>query len=468
METKLAVATFGSASLALLLSTTTLQPSATFAGPVVTAAAAGYSHTLFTKSDGSLWGMGDNSVGQLGLGLTTTSTNLPVEIFSLGVVRLIATGESHSLFQVGAALWAMGENDYGQLGDGTTTNHYVPEIVFTGNAFGSVPLIAGGQIHSLFAAFNGATPGDAELWGMGANYEGALGDATYTERHTPEQISSSTPIMAVAAGEQFSLYVRTDGSLWGMGYNRYGQLGLGIVLDDTNAPAEIVTTGVTAVACGSEHGLFLKSDGSLWGMGDNEFGQLGVAPDVETDVPVEIVASGVKAIACGSYHSLYLKSDGSLWGMGRNGEGQLGDGTSTNHPVAIPIAASKVVAVAAGEYHSLFITSDGSLWGMGYNEYGQLGDGTYAVTRLTPVRIVPSRPRITGIRLSGTSLILTGANGESGEAISVLSSTSLTQPFSQWKAVANSILNANGDFTITVFNGVDPAAPRQFFILQAQ
>jgi len=45
----------------------------------VTAIAAGYGHSLFLKSDGSLWGMGDNLNGQLGDG-TYNNTNLPVQI----------------------------------------------------------------------------------------------------------------------------------------------------------------------------------------------------------------------------------------------------------------------------------------------------------------------------------------------------------------------------------------------------
>lgn len=42
----------------------------------VTNIAAGDGHSLFLKSDGSLWGMGDNQYGQLGLG-AVSHTNSP-------------------------------------------------------------------------------------------------------------------------------------------------------------------------------------------------------------------------------------------------------------------------------------------------------------------------------------------------------------------------------------------------------
>ena len=62
----------------------------------VTAIAAGYFHSLFIKSDGSLWAMGDNNYGQLGDG-TNRNTNQPEQIVANGVTA-IAAGGYHSLF----------------------------------------------------------------------------------------------------------------------------------------------------------------------------------------------------------------------------------------------------------------------------------------------------------------------------------------------------------------------------------
>jgi alpha-tubulin suppressor-like RCC1 family protein len=54
-------------ALCAALATLNLQPSTAFAQPV-TQVAAGRYLSLFLKSDGSLWGMGDNEYGQLGDG----------------------------------------------------------------------------------------------------------------------------------------------------------------------------------------------------------------------------------------------------------------------------------------------------------------------------------------------------------------------------------------------------------------
>jgi alpha-tubulin suppressor-like RCC1 family protein len=454
-------------ALVLLSSFTHLPPTAS-AGPAVTSVAGGNVHTLFTKSDGSLWVMGDNSYGQLGLGFAPTGTNVPVQILGSGV-GTVAAGGLHSLFRMGRDLWAMGDNNVGELGDGTTNNHYFPEKIFSGTAGIngiSVSVFAGGYEHSVFAT-SSLVVGNNTLRTMGDNDSGQLGDGTLTERNTPQQVASGR-MLAVSAGLHFSLFAASDGSLWGMGANDSGQLGIGTAAN-TNMPVKIVANGVTAIAAGGYHSLFIKSDGSLWGMGNNGEGELGDNTTANKSTPEQLAFNGVTAVAAGYAHSLYLKSDGSLWGMGYNGDGELGDGTTNNQYLAIQIVASNVVAVAAGDFHTLFIKSDGSLWGMGNNVEGELGDGSYT-NHLTPFEIVAGvapAPLITSISLSHTNVILDGANGVPGEILYTLMGTNLTQPLNQWQPVATNTLSVNGNFSITATNAITPNAAQEFFILQA-
>lgn len=81
-------------------------------------------------------------------------------------------------------------------------------------------------------------------------------------------------MVAIAAAQYYSLFLKSDGSLWAMGTNNLGQLGDG-TLQDTNRPEQIVPGGVVAISGAWGQSLFLKSDGTLWGMGDEYYGELG-------------------------------------------------------------------------------------------------------------------------------------------------------------------------------------------------
>jgi alpha-tubulin suppressor-like RCC1 family protein len=347
--------------LSAVFSTLNLHPSTAFAQPVIQVAG-GDGHSLFLKSDGSLWGMGWNDLGQLGDG-TTNNADRPEQIVA-GSVTAVAGGGYHSLFlKNDGSLWGMGANVYGQLGDGTTTNTDWPEQIVASN----VTAIAAGRQHSLFLK------GDGSLWGMGWNYYGQLGNGSLRNTNRPQLIVASN-VTAIAAGYAHSLFLENDGSLWAMGWNDWGQLGVGRNVYTPPLPFRpepVVASNVTAIAAAIYHSLFLKSDGSLWGMGGDFYGQLGDGRgpgDWIVYLPEQIVASNVTAIAAAGDHSLFLKNDGSLWATGWNNDGQLGDGTD-NYYTNLPeqIVAGGVTAIAAGETHSLFLKSDGSLWAMGAN-----------------------------------------------------------------------------------------------------
>ena len=370
----------------------------------VTKIAAGYAHSLFLKSDGSLWAMGYNFCGQLGDGTYSMDSTFPEKTVVSNVTAIAADNNCSLFLKNDGSLWGMGLNNAGQLGYGisnvTNKTDLPVQIVVSG-----VTAIAAGVDHNLFLK------NDGSLWAMGQNIYGQLGDGTHNNTNRPEQIVASN-VTAIAAGAMHSLFLESDGSLWGMGDNEYGELGDG-TYNNTNQPEQIVPSNVTAIAADDGHSLFLKSDGSLWAMGRGDFGQLGdgvyhsVYPHYGTNQPEEIVASNVTAIAVGGYYSMFLKSDGSLWAMGNDANGELGDGKYNNHGTNQPeqILASNVTAIAAGDSHSLFLKSDGSLWAMGIDGSGQLGDGlTTSVNR--PKQILGPYNQICCQLLGGTNMQL--------------------------------------------------------------
>jgi len=243
--------------------------------------AAGDSHNLVVKSDGTVWSWGHNYAGQLGNG-RMTARRTPGQVLNLAGVVAVAAGQGHSLaVKSDGTLWAWGDNTVGQLGDGTTVLRSTPVQV---SGLTGVVAVAAGKHQSL------AVKSDGTLWTWGSY----VGDGT-APRSTPGQVSSLTGVVAVEAGNSHSLALKSDGSLWAWGENSRGQLGVGTGTGSSNTPVQVSNlTGVVAVASGFAHGMALKSDGTLWLWGDNTVGQLGDGTTTGRNTPWQLPGLSVK------------------------------------------------------------------------------------------------------------------------------------------------------------------------------
>jgi ribosomal protein L27 len=183
-------------------------------------------------------------------------------------------------------------------------------------------------------------------------------------------------VKAVACGESFTIFLKSDGSVWGFGWSSSGALGFGEGADVVMQPRQIIAGDIESIAAGYDHILFKKTDGSLWGMGSNGYGQLGMGEKINHSTqPFQIAASNVVSMAAAHYQSFFIKGDGSLWAMGLNDWGQIGDCTIDWPYRPKQIVSDNVVAVTAGESGTLFLKKDGSLWAMGISWGTDYGEG---------------------------------------------------------------------------------------------
>lgn len=340
------------------------------------AVAAGYTHNLALKTDGTVWAWGNNAVGQLGDG-TTLDRYSPVRVNGLAQVTAISAGYNYCIaLRSDGTLWAWGANGQGQLGDGTTQNRFLPVKV---NNLTSVIAVSAGFNHVIALKSNGT------VWTWGSNRNGQLGIGIQdnTPHSIPLQINSLNGIVFVEAGgglyEKHMLAVTSDGQVWAWGSNGEGQLGDGTTTNRTSPVLVTNLTGIAKVSCGSNFSMALSSNGNVWNWG-YLIGDVTPSP-ISASSPSEIVA-----IEGGDSHFLALRADGSVWAWGGiTPTGEVGD-RSNSVPTLLP-ELTDVVTVATGELHHLLLKTDGTVWAWGANTWiGRLGDGTN-LDRHTPVQV---------------------------------------------------------------------------------
>ena len=203
--------------------TMTHRSSAVQVATGVASVAAGRVHTMYVETDGTLWAMGYKGNGQLGDGkdANVEFRRTPVRV-ATGVAS-VAAGADHTMYvKTDGTLWATGSNAQGQLGDGGNLTSNTPVQVATG-----VASVAAGRVHTMYVKTDGT------LWAMGDNRYGQLGDGTTTNRSSAVRVA--TGVASVAAGDDHTMYVKTDGTLWAMGYNLFGRLGDGTITNRSTA-----------------------------------------------------------------------------------------------------------------------------------------------------------------------------------------------------------------------------------------
>jgi uncharacterized repeat protein (TIGR03803 family) len=77
-------------------------------------------------------------------------------------------------------------------------------------------------------------------------------------------------------------------------------------------------------------------------------------------------------------------------------------------------------------------------------------------------------PGITSYSMAGTDLVLNATNGVANCSYTVLTSTNLGLPLSQWTPLATNVLTEAGNFAFSLTNAVDLGASQEFYTLQAQ
>ncbi len=244
----------------------------------------GKGHATFIKDDGTLWSWGKNDEGQLGNNNIFPSLIPVAEDTNTSTWKQVSAGNSFTIaLKDDGTLWGWGDNTFGQIGDTTFSQRRKPTQE-SSNATNWAQVSAG-SFHSAMIKTDGT------LWSFGNNDFGQLGNgANVSSASAQQEDSNATTWVQVSAGYNHTCAIKTDGTLWCWGGNRFGQLGINSILN-TNIPTQESTndTSWRSVSVGKEFTLATKTDGTLWAWGYNAYDQLGLKNN-QTDVhlPTEV------------------------------------------------------------------------------------------------------------------------------------------------------------------------------------
>ena len=335
-----------------------LPPS--FTGTVVEVSA-GLLHSALLDDDGDVWTWGFGVSGRLGHG-DTAQVDAPKKVAALDGVEIVNVemgGGASFAVDADGDLWGWGQNTVGQLGLGAEPGD--PSDPVDGpltpvriEAFDDLEVVD----VATGVAFTLVLTEDGRVFAMGSNVQGQVGPEGGDARRVPTPVEVDVPgdVVAVGAGNNTAYAVTSDGEVYGWGETRFGQLLQGEIQDDgtlvqgdgdrdgvtTPTLLDALPDNVVDVVGGARWGLALTEDGDVWGWGRNNEGWLGIGSTTGREntiiAPTKLDAlDGVTIveIQAGTNHALALDDEGNVYGWGAVADGRLGV-VEARGPIASP------------------------------------------------------------------------------------------------------------------------------------
>jgi alpha-tubulin suppressor-like RCC1 family protein len=306
---------------------------------------------------------GNSEFGQLGEFSATTA----IKRLNIASVSQVSVGERHTMVvKSDGTVWGVGSNEYGQLGLGTNVQNF--------SIFQQVPLLSNVKQLVCGARFTYALKFDGTVVACGDNYYDQLGVAGGGSFNTFNNVPISN-ITQIACGPNHVFALDDTNAMWVCGNNEYGQLGTG----DTNKVSVFKSVDIqfpiSKIATSARHTMLITSTGWLLASGYNDTGAFGFGDGSNTTTFTYGAISNVKQVACNDKMTAIIKNDGAFLVSGTSTRGVLGLGLNPTNVSSFTRLYTIInpKSVAVGTNHIALLNTDGTILVSGSNANGQLG-----------------------------------------------------------------------------------------------
>ena len=226
-----------------------------------------------TDSSSRIFGIGNNSNGELGIGNRNQQLTV-VEVPALAGLTHVAGGFGHNLARLqDGSVKAWGDNAYSQLGQGNTGGRLLTPTTVTLPA--PALTVAAGNVSSFALLTDGRVFSWGSAWGFGALGDGSASGVRVSPAAVKTATGDLTNVFAISARDNNAVVLRKNGTateVWSWGSFPVDGTGRRFATQTTGFPAISPLTGAPSPIRKvlTEDGLFaaLFEDGLVYTWGD--------------------------------------------------------------------------------------------------------------------------------------------------------------------------------------------------------
>jgi alpha-tubulin suppressor-like RCC1 family protein len=278
-------------------------------------------------------------------------------------LTMVAYGANHQCRIIGSDLSCKGDNTVGQLGDGTTT---------TSSSFVTVDATSMGGVKavSIGSDFTCALDNDGDAWCWGKGEKFRLGDKDKNDSNVPRKTTmpnDGTKLVSLTSGQKHTCGLGTDNNTYCWGSNEEGQMSADNSTNsvrqvsriaDLSGPTKVVSTGVNATFTCAITQLSNATNDNItecWGTDNSgRYNDPYTVPGITTAVDV----------AVGQNHACAALADGSVrcWGDNSYNQAPSSINVYTLRSKALSIYAWDDYTCASLENGGYTCWGDGNIW----------------------------------------------------------------------------------------------------------